>query len=115
MISWSGITGTYRALGPLARLAAAREAQSGETQTEQSECRRLRNECDGAEEPVRLAVDPVREVESVSVSRDTVSEAEAPKSARRIAANIDRDTPDKGSADRIEGVDLARDKAEIAD
>src|SRR5712692_5859561 len=102
-------------LSPSVRLSAAREAQSGETKAEQSECRRLRNECDGAKESVRLAVDAVREVERVRVSRDAVSEAETPKAAGGVVADLDRDRPDKGAGGRIEGVDLAGGKAEIAD
>jgi hypothetical protein len=70
----------------------------------------------GAEQPVRLAVDPVSEVEGIGTAVVAADpELDRPKAARVHAAGADRKRPVKFPADRVEGVDLAVTKAEVAD
>src|SRR5439155_1675846 len=59
----------------------------------------------GAEQPVRLAVDPVGEVEGIGIAVTAADpELEGPKPARRVAlADIDRDRPTELSGRRGEG------------
>ena len=70
----------------------------------------------GAEQPVRLAVDPVREVEGIGIAVAAADpELEGPKPARRMAlADIDRDRPTELPGRRVEGVDPAIEKAREA-
>src|SRR5215831_16913709 len=71
----------------------------------------------GAEQPVHLAVDPVREVEGVGIAVIAADpELNSPKPARRVAlADIDRDRYTEVPGRRVEGVDPAIEKAEVAD
>src|SRR5262249_2272373 len=72
-----------------------------------------------AKQPVRFAVDTIGEEEGVWASAIVVdastSEAEKPKAARHVIAYINGDRTLEHSGCRVEGVDLARHKAEIAD
>src|SRR5712672_3616134 len=62
----------------------------------------------GAEQPVRLAVDPVSEVEGIGTAVVAADpELDRPKAARAHAAGADRKRPVKLPVDRVEGVDLA--------
>src|ERR1700760_2603253 len=72
---------------------------------------------DGAKQPVRLAVDPVGEVEGIGIAVIAAdSELKAPKPARLLAlTDIYRDPTAELPGRRVEGVDLAMAKAEVAD
>src|SRR6266446_7289291 len=87
--------------------------------TEERQSARLgdRHYRDGREQPVRLAVDAIGEIEGVGVAVHAADpEFERPKATRSIAAaGVDWDRTEERSGCRIEGVDLAGDKAEIAD
>src|SRR6267378_3783846 len=71
----------------------------------------------GAEQPVGLAVDPVGEVEGIGIAVIAADpEIEGPKPARRVAlADVDPDRPAVRSGRRVEGIDSAIAKAEVAD
>jgi hypothetical protein len=69
-----------------------------------------------AEQPVRFAIDPVSEVEGVGTAVVAADpEIDRPKAARRNAGDADRKAPVKFAVDRVEGIDLAMEKAEVAD
>src|SRR6266481_6073172 len=87
--------------------------------TEESQSARLgdRRYGEGREQPVRLAADAVGEIEGVGVAVHAADpELKRPKATRSIAAaGVDRDRALERPGYRVEGVDLAFDKAEIAD
>ena len=69
-----------------------------------------------SKEPIHLAVDPVSEIEGIRtpiVSSDP--ERECPQATRVIVASVDGKRPAKPTASRVENVDLAMEKAEVAD
>src|SRR6516165_11795997 len=69
-----------------------------------------------AEQPVRLTVDPVSKVKNIGAAVVAADpELDRPKAARGVAAGVDRDRSMQLSVARDEGVDLAMEKAEIAD
>src|SRR5262249_52532398 len=69
-----------------------------------------------AEQPVRLAVDPVREIEDIRTPVVAAySECDCPKAARAVAACVDPEPPTMLPVDGVERVDLAMEKAEVAD
>src|SRR5205085_8345694 len=84
---------------------------------QQSKARRLGDKVYRGEQAVRLAIDPVREEKSVWVAVVAgISENKRPEPAWCIAeADVDRDRAVERSGERVEGVDLAGVKAEIAD
>ena len=61
---------------------------------------------DGAEKPVRLAVDPFREVEGIGIAVVAADpEINGPKPARRVAlADIDPDRPAEFPGRRVEAL-----------
>ena len=71
----------------------------------------------GAKQPVHLAIDAIGEEEGVEASPVTAPgpEAEEPKAARHVIAYINRDCALEHSGCRVEGINLASHKAEIAD
>ena len=71
----------------------------------------------GAEQPVRLAADAVSEVEGIGIAVVAADpKPDEPKPARLVAlADIDPDRPGELPVRRVEGVDLAMEKAEVAD
>src|SRR5690242_9973411 len=101
------------ALGP-----SAPPADQRETDTEQRHDLGLGNRSDRAEQPRRLAVDAVGEVERVGVAAAscTAAEHQPPEPAGRVAgADVDRDRAAERARDRIERVDAAVPEAEVAD
>src|SRR5262249_8521042 len=69
-----------------------------------------------AEEPVPLAVDPVRKIEDIRTPVVAAySERDCPKAARSVAAGVDPDPSATLPSDGIEGVDLAMEKTEVGD
>jgi len=70
----------------------------------------------GAEQPVCLAIDPVGKVEGSGISvAAPYPEPDRPKAAWRRATSGDRDRSGMLPRDRVVGVDLAMEKAEVAD
>src|SRR5262249_48950628 len=70
----------------------------------------------GAEQSVRLAVDPVGEVQDIGAAIIAADpELDRPQAARLVAARVDRDRPMQLSVARDEGVNFAMEKAEVAD
>ena len=70
----------------------------------------------GAEQPIRLAVDPVAEVERIGTAVFTAyPEVDRPKAAGARTAGADRERPVKLSVGQVEGIDFAMKKAEVAD
>src|SRR5215469_3448920 len=70
----------------------------------------------GTEQPVRLAVDPVGEVEDMGTAVVAAHpELDRPQAARGLAAVVDRDGPVQFSVGRDEGVNFAVQITEIAD
>src|SRR5260221_9677618 len=70
----------------------------------------------GTEQPVCLAVDPVGEVQDIGaavVASDP--EVDRPEAASPLSARVDRDRAVKLPVGRVEGVDFAMEKAEVAD
>src|SRR5262245_5600161 len=70
----------------------------------------------GTEQPVVLAVDPVGEVQDIGaavVASDP--EEDRPEAARLLSARVNRDRAMKLPVGRVEGVDFAMEKAEVAD
>src|SRR5258705_8218249 len=97
--------------------ARAPPGRHGEAGAKEEEGGGLRNGRNCPEQPVRLPVDPVGEIEGVRVAvRAADPELKRPQATRSIAAaGVDRDCALERSGYRVEGVDLAFDKAEIAD
>src|SRR5205085_8695235 len=105
----TGPRGTPPAQGTKAQQAGAEESQRARL--------RHRRHRKGREQPVRLAVDAIGEIEGVGVAVHAADpEFKRPQATRSIAAaGIDRDRALERSGYRVEGVDLAGDEAEIAD
>ena len=69
-----------------------------------------------AEEPILLAVDPVSEIEGIGTPiGSSDSERDCPQATRWVVANVDGKLPAKLTASRVVNVDLAMEKAEVAD
>src|SRR5262252_6596905 len=70
----------------------------------------------GTEQPVRLAVDPVGEVQDIGAAvAASDPEVDRPEAASRVSARVDRDRAVKFSVARDKGIDLAMEVAEVAD
>src|SRR5215472_15497826 len=70
----------------------------------------------GAEQAVRLEVDPIAEVEGVGIAVVAAGpEPDKPKPAGGHAAGAHRERPDELPVFRVEGIDLAVQVAEVAD
>src|SRR6266850_718076 len=97
--------------------ARAPPGRHGEAGAKEEEGGGLRNGRNRPEQPVRLAVDAIGEIEGVGVTVHAADpELNRPKATRSIAAaGVDRDRALERPGYRVEGVDLAFDKAEIAD
>ena len=97
---------------PPAEKATARCDQAGQSSTGDR-----RGNAHGAKQPVHLAVDAIGEEEGGGAPVAAPgAKAEGPKAAWRVAdANINRDRAQECPVERVEGVNLAGDKAEIAD
>src|ERR1700730_7238143 len=101
----------------------AEKTTARQNQTWQARARdRPGNSCSGrygAKQPVHLAVNTIGEEEGVGASPVIVNascpEAEEPKAAWHVVAYIDRNRALEHPGHRIEGVNLAGGKAEIAD
>ena len=97
---------------PPAEKTAARQDQAGKACTSDGG-----GNAYGAKQPVRFAVDSIGEEQRVGAPIVAPGpEAEGPKAAWRVAeANINRDRAQECPVERVEGVNLAGDEAEIAD
>src|SRR5438132_10999009 len=105
--------------GPPRGTPPAQGTKAQQACAEQSQCARLRHlrYREGCEQPMRLAVDAIVEIEGVGVTVHAAApELKRPKATRCIAAaGVDRDRTEERSRCRVEGVDLAFDQAEITD
>src|SRR5437870_5109175 len=85
---------------------------------EQSQRARLGDDGDGqgGEQPVRLTVDSVVEIEGVGVAVHPADpKVERPQPTRSVAAaGVDRDHTEERSGRGVESVDLTIEKAEVA-
>jgi len=71
---------------------------------------------DGPEQPVRLAVDPVKKVKGIRTAiAATDPEADCPEAARAVGSNIDVDRPMELPVCPTKSVDLAMEIAKVAD
>jgi hypothetical protein len=97
---------------PPGEKTTARQDQSGQSCTGDGA-----GDAYGAKQPVHLAVDTIGEEQRVGAPIAAPGpEADGPKAAWRVAeANINRDRAQECPVERVEGVNLAGDKAEIAD
>jgi hypothetical protein len=94
----------------------AEKASTRQDQARQSSTGNGSGNAYGAKQPVHLAVDAIGEEEGGGAPiAPPGPEAEGPKAARHVAANINRDRAQECPVERVEGVNLAGDKAEIAD
>ena len=109
----AGRSGDLLPPSPPAEKAAAREDQARKSSTGDGGGNKIYS----GKQPVHLAVDTIGEEQRVGAPIAAPGpEAEGPKAACRVAeANINRDRAQECPVERVEGVNLAGDKAEIAD
>src|SRR5438132_10576090 len=103
----SGPRGTPPAKGTKAQQACA----------EQSQRAGLGGGGYSGEQPVRLTVDPVIEIEGIGIAVHPADpKVESPQATRSVAAaGVDRDRTKECSGRRVECVDLTIEEAEVAD
>ncbi len=84
--------------------------------TEEGQRARLWGGSYRGEQPVRLTVDPVGNIEGVGVTiQPTDPKVESPQTTRSVAAaGVDRDRTEQRSGRGVESVDLTVEKAEVA-